>query len=49
MIFLPLRFYVKSILGILEVQSLLLAHLGALNIDIYAFLHFLNAGMYQIN
>ena len=39
-IFQSLRFYVKSILGILEVQE-------ALNFDFYGFLHSLKAEMYQ--
>ena len=44
MIFLSLRFYVKSILGIVEVQkSAISTHLEALNLDLYEFLHFLKS------
>ena len=46
MIFLSLRFYVKSILRILELQNL---PLEALNFDFYEFLHFLKAEIYQFN
>ena len=41
-IFLSVRFYVKSTLGILEVQNLpFLSNLEALNFDFYDILHFL--------
>ena len=46
MIFLSLRFYVKSILWILHSRSAysaILTHLEALNFDFYEVLHFLNA------
>ena len=44
MIFLSLRFYVKSILVILKSEkSAFLTHLKALNFDFYAFLQFLNS------
>ena len=42
-IFLPLRFYVKSKLVILESQNLpLFTHLEALNIDLHDFMHVSN-------
>ena len=45
-----LRFYVKTILGILEVQNLhILKDLEVLNFDFYEFLHFLNVEIDQIN
>ena len=50
-IFLSLRFYVKSILGILEVKnekSVVWAELESLNFDFYAFLHLLKAEIYII-
>ena len=45
MIFNSLRFYVKSILGILGVQNLpfLKTHLEPLNYDLYEFLQFRGA------
>ena len=50
MILLSLKFYVKLILGIQEVQNVpFLTHLEALNFDFYEFLHFLMAEIYQIN
>ena len=42
-------FCVKSILGILEVQTAIRAHLEALNLDMYAFLHCLKAEFHQIH
>ena len=43
-------FYVKSKVGILEVQNLLffVTHWKTLNFDFYEFLHFWKAGIYQI-
>ena len=51
MIFLSFIFYVKSILGSLEVKNLhtIVAHLVALNFDFYDFLHFLETQTYKIN
>ena len=49
-IFRSLRFYVKSILGCIEVQNLLFpTHLEAVNFDFDEFLHYLNAEIYKIN
>ena len=49
-IFLSLRFYVKSKLLILKVKKLpFLTHLEALNLAFYNFLHFSEAGIFQIN
>ena len=47
MIFLALRFYVKSILRIVEVQHV--PYLEALNFHFYVFLHFFNAQIYRLN
>ena len=48
MIFLSLRFYVKSILGhSRSAKSAILTHLEVLNFDFSEFLHFLKAEMYQ--
>ena len=50
MIFLSLRFYVKSNLMIVEVQNLpFFKHLQGLNFAFNGFLHFLKAEIYQIN
>ena len=50
MIFLSIRFYVKSILEILEVQHLSYQHIKkAMNFDFDEFLHFLKAEIYQMN
>ena len=50
MIFLSLRFYVKSILeNSRSAKSAILTHSQALNFDIYEILHFLKAEIYQIN
>ena len=47
-IFLSLRFFVKSILGSVKVlKSAIFTHLEALNFDFYDFLHFLKADIYQ--
>ena len=43
MIFQSLRFYVKSILGILSSKSAILTHSEALNVDFDEFLQFLKA------
>ena len=49
-IFLWLRFYVKSILGILEVQSMpFQRYLEAPKFDFYEFLYFLKAEIYKMN
>ena len=49
MIFLSFRFYVKSILRILEVQNLLVQHIKGLWIfKNCEYLHFLKAEIYQI-
>ena len=51
MIFLSLRFSVKSTIGILcrGAKSAILTHLEALNFDLDDFLGFLKAEIYQIN
>ena len=46
-IFKQLRFYVKSLFGILEMQNLLFTFRGSN--DFYEFLHFMKAEIYQIN
>ena len=48
-IFLSLRFYVKSFLGILEMQNLPFDTLEALNMEFYEFLYFLEDDNYQFN
>ena len=49
MIFLSLRFYMKTIFGIPELQNLpFLTHLEAVNFDFYEFLQFLEAEIEKI-
>ena len=47
--FASFRFYVKSILGILECKYAILTRLEAMNYDFYDFLQFMKAEIYQIN
>ena len=50
LIFLSLKFYVKLILGILEVQNLaFFVHLEAMKFNFYESLHFLKAEIDQIH
>ena len=50
MIFLSLRFYVKSILeDSWSAKSAIVSHLEVLNFDFYEFLHFLKAEIDQIS
>ena len=50
MVFVLLRFYVKSILRVLEVPNKSFkTHLEAQNLDFDEFLHFLKVEIYQMN
>ena len=49
MIFLSLRFYVKSNLGFFKCKIAIFTHLEVLNFYFYEFFHVLQTEIYQIN